>query len=578
MMRSATTMHPPTASSTERPRVWQLAFWETVPCARVGLLVGLLLFAAGSPPFLYAWLSTPADKLYTGLMFDVPDHAQYWSWVTASKHGLFIANTMTPEPNPPIFLNPMMWSLAQLQQAAGLCFASLFQVWRLLACLVLGVALVKGIRAFVPDRTRRGAAYAMAIVGGGGLAWILIAAKYARHLGDVPFPQDLYTVEPNTFFASFAYPYLALAQGLLLLTFLGAWLVHRHGSIEGYVLAIGAAVALALTHAYDLISVYAVLAAFWLFETVRTRKIPVRLTMAGIAIGVASGPIAVYYQRLTASDPLWQALLRQYANAGVWTPPHFHLVLLMGIPLLLAIFSLGWALKSRGPESFIAVWAIVGLALIYLPVVFQIKLLTAWQFPIAILAAHAWHQDILPSLSRMRPLGSLFAQRRAIGLALLIALIIPTNLYLYVWRFTELRRHERPYYLHKDEMAALEWLSSHTGPEDVVIAPLEIGQFVPNYGGTRAFLAHWAMTNRFFERREQAALFFNAATPDDYRQAVLDRNGVTLVLQTTAPGDDGAPRYDPQTSPLFDPIFVKPNAAIFRYRPSVQERVADARR
>ena len=32
-------------------------------------------------------------------MFDVPDHAQYWSWVTSSRQGLFIPNTMTPEPN-----------------------------------------------------------------------------------------------------------------------------------------------------------------------------------------------------------------------------------------------------------------------------------------------------------------------------------------------------------------------------------------------------------------------------------------------------------------------------------------------
>jgi hypothetical protein len=565
-------------------------WFEKLPCTQAGALLGLLLFAIGSIPFLYAWRSTPADAIYTGLMFDVPDHAQYWSWVTASRHGLFIANTMTPEPNPPIFLNPMMWGLAQVQQLTSLSFAGLFQLWRLLAALIVGIAIVMGFRAFVPDRTRRAAAYAMALIGS-GFGWILVIEKYRQHLADVPFPQDLYTVEPNTFFALFAYPYLALAQGLLLLTFLGVWRVHGKGAWQGYVLAIGGAMALALTHAYDLVTVYAVIGAFWLFELVRTRAIPWRLTIAGAAVAGASGPIALYYQRLTAADPLWRALLAQYANAGVWTPPHFHLIILMGLPLLLALLWIAPALRGDGnrngdgnsnsdgdaPDAFAAVWAIVGLGLIYLPVVYQIKLLTAWQFPIAILAANAWHARVLPWLAARRVTAS-----PRVALAMIVLLIVPTNAYLFAWRLTELRRHERPYFLHRDEMAALNWLAAHAGPDDVVMAKVEMGQFVPNYGATRAFLAHWAMTDHFFQRRDEAERFFSVETPDSFRQQVLDRDAVTLVLQTfgdasgNASGDasrdasdDARGRgrgFDPHTSPLFEPLFVTPHAAIFRYR------------
>lgn len=551
---------PWTPATSTASTATPVRLWERLSCTPAGLLAGLLLFAAGSPPFLYAWLSTPADLVYTGLMFDVPDHAQYWSWVTASRHGLLIANTMTPEANPAIFLNPMMWALAQLQRATGLSFAGLFQAWRLLACLVLGVAIVMSFRAFVPDRTRRAAAYAIAFAGS-GFGWLLIAAKYGWRLDDVPFPQDLYTVEPNTFFASFAYPYLALAQGLLLFTLLGAWRVHRAGHWQGYVLAVGGATALALTHAYDLLTVYGVLAAFWLFDFVRTRQFPARLTLVGIAIGAASGPIAVYYRHLTGTDPLWQALLAQYANAGVWTPPHLHLLVLMGLPLILAALWIGRALRSDGPDAFAAVWAIVGLGLIYLPVVYQIKLLTGWQFPLAILAAHGWHEVLLPRLAAWRPTGARLVQRRSLAPALLLAVILPTNLYLYAWRFTELRRHDRPYYLRQDEVAALDWLATHAGPDDVVMARLELGQFVPNYGASRAFLAHWAMTNRFFQRRDEVDLFFSATGTDDFRQRTLDRDGVTLLLR-----DDDVTAFDPRASSLFEPVFTTPHATIYRYR------------
>jgi hypothetical protein len=547
-------------------------WYARVPCSRMGLLVGVLLFCVGLPPFVYGWLSTPADRVYTGLMFDVEDHAQYWSWVTASHHGLFIANTMTPEPNPPTFLNVMMWSLAQVQRATGLSFAGLFQVWRLLGCLVLGVALVMSFRRFVPDPRRRAIAYLLAIAGS-GLGWLLVVAKYAQRLSDVPFPLDVYVVEPNTWFATFAYPYLALAQGLVLGALFGAYRVDQDGHWHGYVLAIGSAVALGFTHSYDLLTVYGVLGAYWLWSLWRTRQIPLRLTAVIIAVGAASGPIALYYKVLTSSDPVWQAVLAQYVNAGVWTPPHIHLVILMGVPLLLAAVAMPGALRRGGPEAFLAIWAVVGLCLAYLPVVFQIKLLTAWQFPLAILGARTWDERVAPWLSHVWRRGQASRPLRpAVSFALLAALVVPTNLYLFAWRVLELRRHERPYYLHRDEAAALEWLSANTGPRDVVMAPLEIGQFVPNYGGSRAFLAHWAMTTRFFARREAAERFFDPATDEGRRRTVLDADRVTVVLRPDVP--PGTTLFDPGTSDQFEPVFSRPHASVFRVRPAADRQAA----
>ena len=148
----------------------------------------------------------------------------------------------------------------------------------------------------------------------------------------------------------------------------------------------------------------------------------------------------------------------------------------------------------------VSAWAIVGLGLIYIPVVFQIKMLGGWQFPLAILAAKTWHDAVTPAISRglTRWIGAGTAVR--VARIILLLLVIPTNLYLFAWRFVELRRQAPPYYLQHDEAAALEWLARHATPEDVVLAPETIGQFVPNYGETRAYLAHWAMTNRYHER------------------------------------------------------------------------------
>jgi len=537
------------------------------------LCLSILIFVVGSFPYLYAALSRPPDRVYTGLMFDVPDHAQYWSWVTASRGGLFISNTMTPETNPPTFMNPMMWLLARIKTGFGLSFPALFQVWRAAATLLLVAAVLGLFRAIVPDRERRRTALWVALIGS-GFGWALVVLKAGLRLPDVPFPMDLYIVEPNTFFGLLAYPHLILAQALLLLTLLGIWQAYRGTGWPAHVLGGASALGLALSHPYDLLTVYAILLGFGVWAMARARTIPWPLVVSGIVIVACSAPTAFYYQNLTAHDALWRSILAQYSNAGVWTPAHFHLVVLMGLPLLLALGGLVPAAPRDERFWFVAIWASVGLGLIYLPVVYQIKFLGGWQFPIAILAAGAWHDRIVPGLSRWVDRVPHPAVSRAVACrAVLVLLVIPTNLYLFSWRFIELRRHAAPYYMHSDEAAALDWLASHTTGRDVVLAPEQVGQFVPNYGETRAYVAHWAMTNRYHERSANTRRFFDRATSDAWRERLLAAEGVTLVLRAGAiPGVTQL--WDPRGSVLFEPLLNLPEAQLYRFRSPEKQQPA----
>ena len=533
------------------------------PVTTIALLAAVILVVT-SVPYAYGWLAAGPGAVYTGLMYDVPDHAQYWSWVTASRESLFISNTMTPEPNAPIFLNPMMWALAQVQVLLGLSFPALFQVWRVLAVIVLCAALVAFLRAVVPDPGERSTALWVSITGA-GFGWLLVGLKTARRLPDVPYPTDLYTVEPNTFWALLSYPYIALAQGLLLLCVLAVWRAHRRPGPGAFALAGVSALALALVHAYDLVILYAVIAAFAAALWIRDRRIPLPVIGAGASVALCSAPMAFYFQSLTSTDPLWRSILSQYSNAGVWTPPHIHLLVLMGLPLVLAAV----AIARRGPraddELLVSAWAVAGLGLIYLPVVFQIKMLGGWQFPLAILAAKAWHSHVVP---RTAPWTRGWLDRRrasAAAGALLVLLVVPTNLYLFAWRIVELRRQSTPYFLGQDEVAALDWLKGNATPSDVVIAPEVVGRFVPNYGETRAYLAHWAMTNRYHERVSRVATFFSPETPDGWRAALMRAEGVTLVLR--AASVPGVPQlYDFDASPRWERLFARPGASIYRLR------------
>jgi hypothetical protein len=151
--------------------------------------------------------------------------------------------------------------------------------------------------------------------------------------------------------------------------------------------------------------------------------------------------------------------------------------------------------------------------------------------------------------------------------ALLVLLVSSTNLYLFVWRFTELRRHSAPYYLHHDQFDVLAWLAQHAAKSDVVLAQPELGQFVPNYGGARAYLAHWAMTNRFFERRSNVERFFQPTAPDDWRARLLTTEHVTFVVRSDWP-DAPVASFDPHDSPGFELVFSRPRAQVYRFHPT----------
>jgi hypothetical protein len=540
-------------SVTPRFRGSSIAAWSLIASA---------LYTITLVPYAVAWRWAGGEVTYLGLLFDVPDHTQYWAWVRASHQGLFISNTMTPEPNPATFMNPMMWVLAQVQRVGGFDFPILFQLWRVAAVLIVVAAVAWMTREFVADpAVRRTARWVM--LTGAGLGWMLIVIKAALRLPDAPYPTDIYTVETNTFWAVLSYPYLALAQGLVAATLTCAWLTSRSPAPARFAATAALAFVLAATHAYDLLIVYTVLGSAIVLEVARHRRMPWPLVAVSIIVGAVSLPIALYYRHLTTATALWTAILAQYANAGVWTPSPPHLIVLMGVPLLLAAAVLTRRWRGSNDWLFLIAWTIAGGLLPYLPVVYQIKLLTGWQFPLAILASQAWH-EAWRAAARRAPL-SRFAGTNAIATVGLVLLVIPTNVYLFAWRVTELRRQSTPYFAHRDEMAALAWLDAHYRPGAVVLAREEFGRLVPAYTDMHATLAHWAMTNRYFERRAAVTAFFTDASDEPDRAALQQNLGATFVVWSAAPGMR-AVAVDPGESDTRVLEFTRPHARIYRVR------------
>lgn len=506
------------------------------------LVVTLLVYVASSLPYLYGYLRQTAEERFTGIVFDVVDTAQYYAWMRSFSHQVLIANPLTPEPGADRYFNLQWWVLGHLAYGTPLGPNGTYQFLRVIALAAFAVALAAFCDRVV--RPQRALAFTLVMVSS-GFGWVLVILKQVLHEADLRSPLAVQIAEANTFFSAMAFPHLLVAGALSLAIFYAFLRADdAQGRARGGWLALAAALTLALgfAHGYDLLPVMAIpgaTAAVILWRARREWRDWLRLHLPPVAwnaaaIVVAALPPALYVLSLTRLDATWRGVLSQYGNADVFTPAPPQLVILLGLPFLLALPQLrpaAWRTNDLG-QIFLRVWAVAGFALLYIPTNFQVKMLTAYQVPIGLLAAQTLGEILSRRAFAQRPVNPAFS-RAAWGVTLptlVLGFAMLTNGYLTTWRMIDLRRAQYPYYLSAGDVRALEALDRVAEPGQVVLSSPALGIFVPVYSDARPFVAHWAQTLHYFARRDAAAWAFTATTSDSDRQAFITANNIRFVL------------------------------------------------
>lgn len=498
------------------------------------IVAALIVLVITTLPYLYAYWSAPPDKQFMGVIYNVPDHMQYFSWFREFGESNLSANKLTPEPNEPIFFNLLWWGMARIGGVLGLGYAAMYQILRWVATILFLLLVYRMLSWFFPDRLRRTTAFLL-ILFGAGFGWVLIVMKYTVTNGELIWPLDVYVTESNTFFSILGSPHF-VAAALYMFVFDLVLRGQAKNQLRYAVYAGLFALFMGWQHAYDLLIVYGVLGAYGLLVWIRDRKLPMYLLWSGLIVGVISVWPALYSVWLTSLDSLWEQVLAQFANAGVYTPPLYRLPVLLGLPFLLALFTVIRQNPFRlhgvsNNDLFVRGWFWISFVLIYLPVDYQIHMLNGWQVPIAILATQGVFTYVVPALARWFATDKTPTRRLAITTATAIILFSAlTNIYLFGWRFYDLSRHDYPYYLYQDEIAALRWLEANAGSDAVVLSALEVGQYVAAETGAHAFLAHWAQTVDYYGKEAAVARFFDTATPADQRLRIVADFGVDYVF------------------------------------------------
>lgn len=533
----------------------------------------LLLLAVTSLPYVYAYWSAPPDRWFAGIIFNVHDTAQYLSWMRESATRFFIDNKLTGEPHPPIFFHLHWWIAGRAAHWLGLSLSQIYQVCRVLAVPLYVVVAYWLSCQFFASRSQRLFVFWLATLTS-GLGWLWVAEKYASGRPDVQHPIDIYTTPGNSFWVLLAAPHLAFALALTLLALGLGWQSHARQRAPRAVAAGGVTLFLGFGHVYDLVTIWAVLAAFGTLLCLR-HGLRWRWFRPFLAVVIISLPAPIYFGWLSsAANPHWQQSLRQFDNLGVFTPAPHHLLLLFGLTALLAIGGYVRALKQshlllgrfrpgddrsdRDRSLFLLGWCSANVVVIYFPLHFQIMLLTGFQFVLAVLATDFVFLGILPKLQAGRP----WARRMLLASVLLG--VVPTNAYLFAWRFVDLQRHDYPYYLSGGDVEAMRWLEANAGPDDVILSSFVIGHYVPGFTGARAFLSSAVMTLDFVHKGDLVERFYANDTSDAERCAIVKRYDIRWIIAGPAERDVGS--YDPHRSAFVSPAFATKDTIVYRTR------------
>lgn len=525
---------------------------------RLVIGVAVITIVLSGLPYLYGALFTPVDLRFMGIVQNAPDSGEYFAWMRESMHGVLISNTLTPEPNAPAFFNLVFWVLGRLALITGMSLAQAYQTLRIISAGLFVMAAYYFCAQILTDPLQRRIAFLLVIFGSGFSLHITLIEKV---IGEIDFPAQFFA-EGTTLYSMVAFPLLML--GATLFTFIFALALRAYAE-QKLRYAVGAGVLafiLGWSHGYDLILVYAVLGAFSLLGLVRDGLTWSWFKSGGVILGMSVWA-PLYMMLLTRTNAIWREALAQFLNGGVFTPDPLRLVWLLGLPLIVALITFdGFApVHERDVrELFVKTWFGVNLFLMYLPVEYQIHFINGFQVPVAILATHGLFKHILPWFARVPRLTS---QQTRLAV-LFVVLVAPTGFYFIGQRTLDLSRHQAPYFFHRDQVAALEWLNQHAPPNSVVLSSPEIGHFLPGLSGVRPVVAHWAMTLRFYEKRKMVTQFFQPTTSDAERQDTIRRLNINYIYWSDAERALGI--WRPDSAAFLEPVWSAPHTTIFRVK------------
>jgi len=507
-------------------------------------IASLAVLLVASIPTLYAWALADADHVFTGFVYNTEDGNSYIAKMRLGARGAWRFQLIyTPEEHEGAWIYTFYLLLGKIAGGLKLSFVLAYHLARILLGAALLFVVYVFAAHFTPDvRTRRLAWVLVAI--GSGLGWLLTLLGASHWLGDLPL--DFWVPEAYVFLVLYNLPHLALAEALLLCAIL--WTLYAaEGRGSRWCLYGGlAAFFMAWVVPFYAGVLAAALGGYLLALLARRRRFPGREAGMVALTGLGTIPPVAYNAWVFTANP---AFATWAAQNRILSPHPLHY--LLGFALLLVPAAWGGiqAIQQREERWLLPVaWVLVVPLLLYLPFNLQRRLIAAVQVPLALLAAAglvAW-----------------FRNRRWAQVGY-VAVVSLTNLLLVVGNLGPIQQRTTPIYRPGAEVAALEWLAAQAEADEIVLASFQVGNVIPAWTDLRVFAGHGPETLNSAKKQEDLYRFFDSATDESWRQALLRDSGVDYIFY--GPQERALGGWDPADVHYLARIYQAGDYAIYRF-------------
>ncbi|MBL8057405.1 MAG: hypothetical protein JNK29_11935 [Anaerolineales bacterium] len=493
-----------------------------------------VVMAVTAVPYLVAVAAqTPAWR-FGGFLVGVDDSNTYLAKMGQAARGAWLFTpAYTSEPAPGVWLYSFYFLLGKLAGPDSAWRLLAFHLARLLAGLLALLVSYRFLAEFLPfPRQRRLGLWLTAL--GGGLGWLTVVAGVPRLMGELPL--DFYSPEAYTFLSLYTLPHLATSRALFLLGML-AYLRGRAGWAGLAWLGVS------LIQPIHVLTAWAIVGVDWLLGWRSVGRWPAA-RRAAAAIGL-SAPMVLYTVAVFAFEPVLSAWNRQ-SQLPAAHPVHY----LLGYGLWALPGLAGWRVLRRQPRlaRWCLAWGLAVLALILWPVPIQRRLLEGAQLPLVILAV----------------LGAtvIFRQARRWLTPALAAASSGTAVFLLAGGLWVAARPAPPVFQAADQLAVLGWVAAQPAAVGGVgLGAYNTGNLIPAYTPLRAYLGLTTETVAFSTKDAQVTAFYQVATADADRLALLAAGRITYVFH--GPAERALGDFDPARAPFLRLAFAAGDYAVY---------------
>jgi len=487
------------------------------------IVISILLILFISAPFVYGIFQSDENLTFNGKHSLSPgDLPVYYSYINQIKNGnYFLINQFTAEPDQLKILNVFWLGAGLFAKALGLTGPAAVHILRLIFIPIFVFSLYLFLSLFF-QKTFFKKTLTVLLCFSSGLGFYFTKMRVYEN-SYLNSPIDLWVSESNIFTSLYHSPHFAFSWILIIFTFIFFFLAAQNRKFKYSVFAGLCSLILFQFHPYHFPTIYAVTFIYCLALWLKNKNSQNFIHF--LLLFTFSAP-ALLYHVYTLSDPLISA--RSLQNITL-TPPPIYVILGYGIFFPLAFFGLYKIFKKNKEEkySFLIIWLLVALLLIYLPnYQFQRRLLQGLQIPLIAFSLYF----VWPFFEK-----KIIAVSKKYYFSLIIFLLIftiaPSTLYNLSRDIIFAKNRINNFYLNKPQNKVIEFLTQKNGERKTILSQdTHLSNVLPAKTNHKMFAAHQHETLDFENKLKMKQQFVINGLSGRTAFNLIKKYGISCII------------------------------------------------